>query len=164
MVSLGLAPKALRPRPLRGLAPASFRLARPVTQPHFLLLALCGAAGAETFAAQDRSSRRRLEGHCVGLATLIASDLEALTLSARSSGAAKIIATRVAARLATFWVGQVLFPVILLLAFGKWKCFATLHTRDFNIWHDCFLHESAEWLMPSLFLGAPALAFLSLHL
>ena len=129
-----------------------------------LLLALCGAAGAETFAAQDRSSRRRFERHRVGLATLIASDLEALTLSARSSGAAKIVATRVAARLATFWVGQILFPVVLLLSFGKWKCCPALHTRDFNIWHDCFLHESAEWLMPSLFLGAPALAFLPLHL
>jgi hypothetical protein len=129
-----------------------------------LLIALCGAAGAETFAAQDRSSRRRFERHRVGLATLIASDLKALTLSARSPWAAKIIATRVAARLASLRVGQVLFPVILLLAFGKWKCFATLHTRDFNIWHDCFLHESAEWLMPSLFLGAPALAFLPLHL
>ena len=109
-----------------------------------LLLALCGAAGAETFAAQDRSSRRRFERHRVGLAALIASDLETLTLSSRSSGPAKIIAPRVAARLATFRVGQVLFPVVLLLAFGKWKCCPALHTRDFNIWHDCFLHESAE--------------------
>ena len=130
-----------------------------------LLLALCGAAGAETFAAQDRSSRRRLERHRVGLATLIASDLEALTLSARSSGPAKIIATRVAAGLATFWVGQVLFPVVLLLSFRERKCFSTLHTGDIKIWHGCFLHESnREGLLLSSFLGAPALAFLSLQL
>ena len=109
----------------------------------FLLRARRCAAGAETITAQDRSSRRRLEGHCVGLATLIASDLEALTLSARSPGAAKIIATRVAARLATFGVGQVLLPIVLLFSLSKRKCFSALHASDFNIWHDYFLRESS---------------------
>jgi hypothetical protein len=97
-----------------------------------------GTAGTETIAAQHWSAARGLEGHRVDFAALIASDLVSLALSAAGSWTTKIRAASVTTRFATLRVSQVLFPIILLLSFGKGEHRTALGASDFNIWHDLF--------------------------
>lgn len=100
---------------------------------------LRGAICSEAITAQHRPAARRLEGHRVGLATLVAGNLESLTFGASSSlWAAKVRAARIAARLAAFRVSQVAFLVVFLLAFGKWKNISTLGASDLDVWHELF--------------------------
>jgi hypothetical protein len=70
--------------------------------------AMLGPAGAEAIPAQDRPSDLWFERHRVGLAALIANDLEAfafaLTATASLLRTAKVCTARVAARLAALRV------------------------------------------------------------
>ena len=101
---------------------------------------LLRAAGGKAFAAQNRSSARRLEGYVIGFAALIAGDFETLAFAAARSpsAASEIGATAIAASLATLRLAQVSFRVILLLAFGKWKRRAALGASDLYVWHFSF--------------------------
>jgi hypothetical protein len=109
------------------------RRQRPICSPQILL----GAAGREALSAQHGSPGRRLEGHRVGFAALVAGDLEPLALAARaaSPAPAKVGATRVAASLATLRLAEVPLRVILLLTFCEWECRAALGTSDLYVWH-----------------------------
>ena len=117
---------------------------------------------AKTIAAQDRPARRRLEGHRIGLAALVARDLESLTVACLSSSAtAEVGPPRIAACLTAFWMSQITFPVILLFAFSKCEGSAALRTRDFEVWHRGF-STRAESRNPTLFaLRSAGVAFLS---
>jgi hypothetical protein len=110
-------------------APALFAL--------FFLLNLLCAAGGKAFTAQHGSSARRLEGHAVGFAALVAGYFETLPLAAprASAASAEIGATAIAASLATLRLAQIPLRVILLFAFGEWKLRAALGTGDLYVWH-----------------------------
>jgi hypothetical protein len=100
---------------------------------------LC-AAGCEAFPTQHRPSARRLEGHAVGFAALVAGDFETLALataaSARSAPAsAEVGAATIAASLATLRLAQVSFRVVFLFAFGERKRRAALGASDLYVWH-----------------------------
>ena len=88
---------------------------------------------AEAVAAQDRPARRRLEGHGVVLAALVARDFESLTLTCLSSSAAEVGPSRIAACLTAFWMSQITFLVILLFPFSKCERSVALRTRDFEV-------------------------------
>lgn len=96
------------------------------------------AIRAKTVAAQNRPARRRLEGHGVSLAALVARDFESLTLTCLSSSAAEVGPSRIAAWLTTFWMSQITFPVILLFAFCKRERRVALRTRYLEVWHRGF--------------------------
>jgi hypothetical protein len=107
------------------------------------LILLCAAlrpTRRKAFTAQNWSSGLRLEGHAVGLAALIADNLEAFAFAAASSTTslsltAKILAARVAARFAAFGMGQSAFAIVILFSFSKRKGRSALGTSDFEIWH-----------------------------
>jgi hypothetical protein len=95
-------------------------------------------AGAKTITAQNRTARLGLERHCVGLATLITDDFEALAFRASTTTlfrSAKILPTGVTARLATLRMTQSPLTIIILLSFGKWKGGSTLGASDFHVCH-----------------------------
>jgi hypothetical protein len=92
----------------------------------------------KTLAAEHRSAAGRLERYGVSLAALIAGDVESLPLSTWSPRAAKVSSTRISAGLAAFWVSQISFFVILLLAFGEREGVSTFRASDFKVWHDAF--------------------------
>jgi hypothetical protein len=96
------------------------------------------AIRAEAVAAQNWPARRRLEGHGVVLAALVARDFESLTLTCLSSSAAEVGPSRIAAWLTTFWMSQITFPVVLLFAFSKREWRVALRTRYFEVWHRGF--------------------------
>jgi hypothetical protein len=98
----------------------------------------------KTLAAKHRSATGWLERYGVSLAALIASDVESLPLSTWSPRAAKISSTRVSARLAAFWVSQIPFFVILLLAFGEWEGISAFRARNFKVWHDAIFSSKDE--------------------
>lgn len=128
----------------------------------FLLGTLRCAIRTKTVAAQDRPSRRRLEGHGVVLAALVARDVESLTLTCLSSSATKVGPSRVAARLTTFWMSQITFPVILLFSFRKCERGVALRTRYFEVWHRGFsMRMESRNSTPSLALRSAGVAFLS---
>jgi hypothetical protein len=100
---------------------------------------LC-AAGTKAIAAQNWSSRRRLERHCVWLAALIANDLKsfAFVTAATSAGllwSAEILTARVTARFASLRVTQAPLAIIVLLSFSKWEGISTLGASDVQIRH-----------------------------
>jgi len=95
----------------------------------------------KTFATEHRSAARWLERYGVSLSALIAVDVESLPLSTWSPRAAKVSSTRISAGLAAFWVSQIAFFVILLLAFGEREGVSTFRASDFKVWHDAFLLE-----------------------
>ncbi len=101
---------------------------------------LLRAAGGKAFAAQYRSSARRLEGHVVGFAALVAGDFKALAFAApcTSSSATEIGPTAIAASLTTLRLAQISLRVILLLTFGEWELCAALGASDLYVWHVCF--------------------------
>ena len=96
------------------------------------------AIRTKTVAAQDWSTRRRLEGHRIILAALVARDVESLTVTCLSSSSAKVGPPCIAAWLAPFWMSQITFLVILLFAFRKCERSVALRTRDFEVWHRGF--------------------------
>jgi hypothetical protein len=96
---------------------------------------LCGAICSKTITTQDGPARRRLEGHSVGLATLIADNLKSLTLTTSSLWAAKVRAARIPARLAAFRVSQIAFLIIFLFAFGEGESVSTFSASDLDVWH-----------------------------
>ena len=96
------------------------------------------ATRAKAIAAQHWSARRRFERDRVSLPTLIASDLESLTLATWSPGATEVCTPRIAAGFAAFRMGQVSFSIILLFAFCKFKRCVAFRTRDFKVWHRGF--------------------------
>jgi len=96
---------------------------------------LSGAICTETITAQNGPTRRRLEWHSVGLATLITNDLKSLALATRSFGAAKVRPTRIPAGLAALRMGQVAFLIVFLFAFGKRKSVSTFRASDLDVWH-----------------------------
>ena len=94
------------------------------------------AAGGKAFAAQHRSSARRLEGHAVGFAALVTGNLETLAVAAApASAAAEIGATAIATSLATFRLAEVSLCVIFLFAFGEWELRTALCASDLYVWH-----------------------------
>lgn len=114
---------------------------------------LGGAICSEAITTQNGPAGRRLEGHSIGLATLIAGNLESLAFAAASSlGAAKIRATSIAARLTAFRVGQVTFLIVFLLAFGERKSISTLGASDLDVWHELFSMSGLRGLT-TLFCG-----------
>jgi hypothetical protein len=98
---------------------------------------LLRAAGGKAFAAQHGSSARRLEGHVVGFATLVAGDFKALAFATpcASSAAAEIGTAAITASLTTLRLAQVSLRVILLLTFGEWELCAALGASDLYVWH-----------------------------
>ena len=102
---------------------------------------------------------RRLEGYRVSLATLIASDLKSLSLSSWSSRPTEVLASRISAGLATLWVSQVPFSIVLLFSFRELKRRVAFCTRDLQVWHGGFLQESSA--RSTLFLRSAGVAFLS---
>ena len=103
------------------------------------LRAALRAARGKTLTAQNRSTGLGLEGYAVALAALIANNFEAFAFAAASatalSLAAKILATRIAAGLAAFGMGQSAFAIIILLSFSKRESSSALGASDFEIWH-----------------------------
>ena len=96
---------------------------------------LSGAICTETIAAQNGPTRRRLEWHSVGLATLITGNLKSLALATRPLGASKVRTAGIPARLAAFRMGQVAFLIVFLFAFGKRKRVSTFRACDLDVWH-----------------------------
>jgi hypothetical protein len=96
------------------------------------------AIRTKTVAAQDWSTRRRLEGHRIVLAALVARDVESLTVTCLSSSSAKVGPPCIAAWLAPFWMSQITFLVILLFAFRKCEGSVALRTRYLEVWHRGF--------------------------
>jgi hypothetical protein len=120
------------------------------------------AARAETFATEYGSAARRLEGHGVGFAALIANDVVTLAVAASAAAsacAAEVGAARVSASFATLGLAQVTLGVIVLLALCEGKVLAALGTGNVNVWHDALflLGESEGLLMNVAFcsLSAP---------
>ena len=112
--------------------------------------ALMSAARAEAFATENGSAARRLEGHRVGFAALVAHNVVTLAFaaSAASAPAAEVGAARVSATLATLGLAQVAFGVIVLLALCERKGLAALGAGDVNVWHDAlFLLDESEGLL-----------------
>jgi hypothetical protein len=101
------------------------------------LRAALRATSCKTLTAQNWPAGLRLEGYAVALAALIANNFEAFAFAAASalSLAAKILATRIAARLAAFGMCQSAFAIIILLSFRKRESSSTLCTSDIEIWH-----------------------------
>jgi hypothetical protein len=75
---------------------------------------------------------------------LIAGDVEPLPLATWSSRTAKVSSTCISAWLAAFWVSEISFFVVLLLALGKGKGVSTFRASDFKIWHDAFFSWKDE--------------------
>jgi hypothetical protein len=122
------------------------------------LLLLLRAAGAETLAAQDSSAARRLKGHRVRLAALVANNLETLAFAA-ASGTAEIGAARVPAILATLGLAQVALSVIFLFTFREGERLAAFGAGDLNVWHGLFSPSRKRGLSIATlsFSSAPAL-------
>ena len=103
------------------------------------LRAALRAACRKALTAQNRPAGLGLEGHAIALAALIAYNFEAFAFAAASAAAlslaAKILATRIPARLAAFRMGQSAFAIIILLSFSKRESISALRTSDFEIWH-----------------------------
>ena len=90
------------------------------------LRAALSATRGKTLAAQNGPARLGLERNTVTLPALIANNLEsfpftAATTSSALPGAAKILATRVAAWFAALRMSQSPFAIIVLLPFSKRK-------------------------------------------
>jgi hypothetical protein len=85
------------------------------------------AAGGKALAAQNRPALLGLERNTVTLPALIANNLESFALAASAAsasalpGAPKILAARIAARLAALRMSQSPFAIIVLLSFSKRK-------------------------------------------
>jgi hypothetical protein len=107
-------------------------------------LQLLRAAGGKAFAAQHGPSARRLEGHAVGFAALVAGNFKPLAVAATaatarsSSASAEIGPAAITASLATLRLAQVSFRVVFLFAFGEWELRAALGASDLYIWHFSF--------------------------
>jgi hypothetical protein len=93
----------------------------------YTLRAALSAAGGKALAAQNRPTLLGLERNTVTLPALIANNLESFPFAATAasssalSGAAKILAARVAAWLAALRMSQSSFAIIVLLSFSKRK-------------------------------------------
>src|SRR5256885_13792604 len=72
---------------------------------------LGGAICTETIAAQNGPTRRRLEWHSVGLATLITGNLTSLALATRSLGASKVRTAGIPAKVAPRRMGAVVLLI-----------------------------------------------------
>jgi hypothetical protein len=97
------------------------------------------AARAKTFATEYGSAARRLEGHGVGFAALVANNVVTLPFAASSAAAAsaaEVGAARVSARFATLGLAQVALGVIVLFSLCEGKVLAALGTGNVNVWHD----------------------------
>ena len=84
------------------------------------------AAGGKALTAQNGATGLGLERNTVTLPALIANNLESFafastTAASALSGAAKILAARVAAWLAALRMSQSPFAIIVLLSFSKRK-------------------------------------------
>ena len=124
------------------------------------LCARLSARGAEALATQDRSSTGRLERHGIGLATLITSYFKPLAVSSRAPGRPKIGAASIATRLATLWVSQIAFLIVLLFSLSKRKCGIALNAGDFDVWHDAFSPRATPGAILLLLVSERRLEFL----
>jgi hypothetical protein len=99
-----------------------------------------GAPRAEAVATEHGSSARRLEGHGISLAALVAGDFKTLALAASASAAsgpsAKLRAARITTIFASLRLAQVAFVVILLFALSERESIPAIGACDINVWHD----------------------------
>jgi hypothetical protein len=79
------------------------------------------------------------EGHAVRLAALIANNLEFFALGSSTSlaGSAKVLAARIAARLATLGMAQATLAIVILFSLTKGKSISAFGARYFKVWHRC---------------------------
>jgi hypothetical protein len=97
--------------------------------------AILRAAGAEAVAAKNWPTWLRFERHAVGLAALIANDLEPFSLCSRLTRTAKVGAARVAARFTTLRMAQATLAIIFLFPFTKRKSSSAFCARNLKVWH-----------------------------
>jgi hypothetical protein len=114
-----------------------------------LNLSPLGTPRAEAIATEHGSSARRLEGHGVGLAALVAGDFKTLTLTtaaatAASGPSAKLRAARITTFFAALRLAQVAFVVILLFALSERKSIPAISACDINVWHDLLSPSESE--------------------
>jgi hypothetical protein len=104
---------------------------------HSLGAAILRAARGKALTAKHRPARLRFEGYAVGLAALIADNLEPFALPATTAlpRAAKVLPACVATGFATFGVAQTAFAIVILFAFSKRESRSAFRTGDFKIWH-----------------------------
>lgn len=124
-----------------------------------ILISLRRAIRTEAIATKDWTPGRRFERYRISLATLIASDLESLSLSSWSSRPTEVLASRVSAGLATLWVRQVSFSIVLLFSFRELKGRVAFCTSDLQVWHGGFSKRAARG--PLSLLRSAGVAFLS---
>jgi hypothetical protein len=107
-----------------------------------------GTPRAEAIATEHGSSARRLEGHGISLAALVAGDFKTLALAATAAAAsrtsAKLRAARVTTILASLRLAQVAFVVILLFALSERESIPAISACDVNVWHDLLSPSESE--------------------
>jgi hypothetical protein len=97
--------------------------------------AILRAAGGKALTAQHWSTRLRFEGDAVGLAALIANNLEPFAFCSSLARAAKVLAPRIAAGFATLGVAEAALAIVVLFSFSKGKRRSAFGTSDFKVWH-----------------------------
>ena len=112
---------------------------------------LC-AAGGKALPAKHWSTRLRSEGNAVGLAALIANNLEPFAFCSSLARATSVRAPRVAAGFATLGVAQTALAIVVLFSFCKGKSRSAFGAGDFKVWHRylprkiVFRFASVSWL------------------
>ena len=101
--------------------------------------AILGPARAEAFAAKHRPARLWFKRHAVGLAALVAHNLEFFAFGSTASlaGAAKVLAPGIATGLATFGMAQAPLAIVILFSLTKRKSRSAFGARYVKVWHCC---------------------------
>jgi hypothetical protein len=100
--------------------------------------AILRATRAKTIAAEYWSSGLWLEWNRIGLAALVANDLESFTVAASAAslfGSAETLTSRITAWFTSFRVTQAPLSIIILFSFSKWEGLSTLGASDVQIRH-----------------------------
>jgi hypothetical protein len=106
-----------------------------------------GASRAKAIATEHWSSARRLEGHSISLAALVAGDFKTLTLAAASAASgtsAKLRAARITTIFASLRLAQVAFVVILLFALSERESIPAVSACNINVWHGLLSPSESE--------------------
>ena len=99
---------------------------------------MLSAARTKTIAAQDRPAGLWFEGTHIGLAALIANNLESFAFAASATSllwSTKAGAARIATWFASLRVTQAPLAIIVLFSLTKWEGSPTLGARDVQIRH-----------------------------
>jgi hypothetical protein len=104
--------------------------------PQALGAAILSATSAETITTKNRTACLWFERYAVGLAALIANNLEAFPLGAASLfRSTKICAARVTTGLTAFRMTQSALAIIVLFSFSKWETVSTFTAINLQVWH-----------------------------